>query len=691
MNATVYYQKTQTNPKGQKIYIGEDAYPYVDKHTLIVADGLGGRGGYPHTKIDRRILDKSAFYDIVFAPVFSADVSEEFRTFVTNSFAEIFETKDYYFENYATTRSSGYYASRLASAITLYELKYNDDFKKEAVFAQMKTLPDQEKQAYAQQLGDKLTVLLREKLSTIAQNVGFCMETVVAGAYLLPSTLTVALIDEHEGDADVLYLWVGDSRGYVWDADGLGQVTEDHEKDEAMTNIISLTKPFRVEGRVINVKKPCLLFNASDGCYKCPVFASPFDLEYIFLMAIDLSASFEQFSAFLCEQFAQLGQHDDSNTMALIPLGFDTYASVQQAVRARMRAIDESVVKQLPGILEIDYPGELHKLEMQLKEKTSSETQGLIEQEEIAEFVRAHMERAKYKPYTKELAKLIERNDAYIFRHEEVIGGIRAWVKRHWIEYPQLKKYSPAAKKLLPLAADGMDPFTLYAALRSRLSAVKAEHADNLAEMIEKLRETSVALEKILARVSDIKQANALDEEDFLDEACSMREVLDMMKAIDRRETPAMIKYRVVVQEIQKLNSAYAEFDACAVESVLNEIILGTLDLKKIKMHVNERAAIEVLLQEYEELEARIAASEDEINELPYKHLQAYWSANCDTLVAEIRREQPELLPDPAALSQEMEALVQKAEELRRCCELRERIYAEYDVIYRRFYEESKL
>ena len=115
MRSVLYHQKQKTDPSGRRIYIGEDAYPYAGDGIFIVADGLGGRGGYPHTRIDRRILDRERFYGLVFAPVFGENVSEEFRAFVTDSFREIFETKDYYFENSATTRSSGYFASGLSA------------------------------------------------------------------------------------------------------------------------------------------------------------------------------------------------------------------------------------------------------------------------------------------------------------------------------------------------------------------------------------------------------------------------------------------------------------------------------------------------------------------------------------------------------------------------------------------------
>ena len=45
---------------------------------------------------------------------------------------------------------------------------------------------------------------------------------------LLPTTLTIALVNEKETNVDILYLWAGDSRGYLWNSDGLAQLTDDH-------------------------------------------------------------------------------------------------------------------------------------------------------------------------------------------------------------------------------------------------------------------------------------------------------------------------------------------------------------------------------------------------------------------------------------------------------------------------------
>lgn len=695
MNAILYHQKMKDDLKGRRIYIGEDAYPYADKQIIVVADGLGGRGGYPHTKINPQILEENLFYDIVFAPVFTESVSDEFKAFVTNSFREIFETKDYYFENSATTRSSGYFASRLVTAIALYELKYNESFKKETVFQQFKEATDEQKGAFSQQLGDKLATLLHEKLSIIARNVGFEVETKISGAYLLPSTLTIALIDEHDEDADVLYFWAGDSRGYLWDEQGLGQVTEDHEKDETMTNLITLTKPFRIESRFLNVKKPCLLFNATDGCYKCPVFDSPFDLEYIFLKSIDESSNFEESSVYLANQFKEIGRHDDSNTMALLSLGFDNFESIQSAVRERLAVIDNTIISQLPGILQINYPAELQQIEAQINESLFAVKDRLISQESIVSFVNTQMETSSYRPFVKEMTDVMEESNACISRQKSLIAEIKLWIQRHWIEFPQLKKHSSVAHDFKGgfLGFGKKNPFEQHAEMRARLNDARAEHTHSVEAIIEKMRETSAHFETVLNQLTDIKQASAFDYNTFLDDETSMLQIIDFIKAISKKDTPALVKHKAIVREIKELNQLYVDFDAPAVEEVLNSVILGTFDLRSMKMHPNDLAQIDALLTEYDELKTKIAMLDNEMNLLDDKYLLSYWNEKHEDLILNIWQNDRSLIPESllTIIEEGMVGLKEKQAEMKRCCEIREKLYSDYDVVYRRVYEESKI
>lgn len=426
MKMTMHYQKTRIDKDGRKIFIGEDAHPYSDGKIIIVADGLGGRGGYPHTKIRKDIVNKETFYQNVFAPLFENTPSEDFVNYAVNSFEEIFKTADYYFETDETMRSSGYFASRLVTVITLYLLKYSGLFSAEELFAKTDEVLDlDKKEEIIAEFCSNFARELKAKLQEVSTNLNLVVESSLSGAYLLPSTLTVALPREKEGCLDVIYLWAGDSRGYIWCENGLMQITEDHEEHETMTNLITLSKPFKIEGAYLEgIAKPCILFNASDGCYKCPIFASPFDLEYIFIDAINQSADFNGVSEILKQTFKVIGTHDDSNTMALYTFGWESYEELKQSVKNRLAFISENIIKKLPGILEIDYAHELSVATNELP-KALEFCEDLLADESIKNYLIQKMIQTGYAPYREELEKTVENNRNTIRRYLDEYSTIK--------------------------------------------------------------------------------------------------------------------------------------------------------------------------------------------------------------------------------------------------------------------------
>ncbi|MBQ3016460.1 MAG: hypothetical protein IJD79_06755 [Clostridia bacterium] len=412
MNSILYHQMKSVI-QAKDVYLGEDAYPYADDSLLIVSDGLGGRGGYHHKRFFHDILEEDKIYDILFAPVFEKEVSSEIRSFIVGSFSELYKTKDYYFTLKETMKCSGYFASRIITAIALYELKYNEDFEKQKIFEALRAVDGEEREALAQEYGDKLAIQIRKKLEKVAAQGNFLLESSFTGAYLLPATLTIALMDETESSVDVLYLWAGDSRAYIWDKDGLAQITEDQEKNEVMTNLITLTKPFRVEGHFASFTKPCLVFNTSDGIYKSNAFESPLDLEYeIMRTTLNMDESFEITPTCFEEAMNNfssdlniIGKHDDSNTIALRAFGFADFEEVKKMLSDRLEYIKSNMLTRLSDLFSRSFSKELREKGFEREDQLI-----LLKDEFIADAgVREHIAeklKDKYKP---------SEEDAYIF------------------------------------------------------------------------------------------------------------------------------------------------------------------------------------------------------------------------------------------------------------------------------------
>ena len=418
----VYNQKEKEDQKTNvKYYLGEDTLPYERDGILLVADGLGGRGGYPHTEFktcvfaigeDDRVyptpLNADNFYDLLFEDIFRdnddnvVDVDDEFKKYVTDSFKELIELLEN--GNYAQyPKCSGYFASRLVAAIALYEIEYFPLINVSDFFIEIKKHPEYI-QDIIDTLASKLTKAIKLKLQKIASEWGLKIETSVIGAYLLPSTINIAIVNEEKDKLDVIYLWAGDSRAYVWDRQkGLGQITEDHEKGETMYNLVNLTNDFTLEARYVEYDKPCVLFNASDGCYKCNCYSSPLQMELTILNAIKDSESFDETSLKLREQYKLIGKHDDSNTMALHAYGYgddaaSTFKALKKDAIERIKDIEE-LIKVLPDVLTTNYEAKEQELEYKKDSYLKSKASEWIELPSVKAFVKKLMIESEYQPY----------------------------------------------------------------------------------------------------------------------------------------------------------------------------------------------------------------------------------------------------------------------------------------------------
>lgn len=400
----VYNQRIQKwEPK---VYIGEDAHPYAKDGILLVADGLGGRGGYPHKKVDRGIIDRDKFYDLVFGDVFKGNVDEDFVNYVVNGFSEIFEMKDYYFECERAIRTSGYFASRLVAAIALYEIKYVKTFDREKLFDDIQNHQDTIDRVLSE-YAKRLAKEIRDKLEKIAKKIGLEIETSVTGAYLLPTTLQIALTKEEKNVVKSVFLWAGDSRAYMWNKDGLAQITDDHENGETMYNLVCLSRDFKIEARYESFQKPCVLFVATDGCYKCSCYSSPLEMEMTFLNAFNDADTFEDAAKNFEEVYDRIGRHDDSNSMALQSFGYDNednardYDIFKNAVKERLKHIQQNIIRKLPDIFEVNYSEESRRIEEMKNDIVFENATEWINSQKVFEYVSRLMTDAQYEPFFK--------------------------------------------------------------------------------------------------------------------------------------------------------------------------------------------------------------------------------------------------------------------------------------------------
>ena len=690
MNMLLHHQKRRNFIDGSFVNIGEDGCPYADNELLIVADGLGGRGGYPHTKINPAILNPELFYNNFIAPVVGmADLN--YAKVVTDSFHELFELGPKYFSGTATMRTSGYFASRLVTAIVLHALKFNPDFRRDVIFDNIRRMEGEQQKQYIDSVRNRLAAIIQVQLTEIANRMGLELESKTKGSYLLPTTLTVALINETADGLDVLYLWAGDSRGYIWNTEGLAQITDDHERDETMTNLITLTKPFQLEARLFKTSKPAILFNATDGCYKCPCFASAFDLEYVFLQAINTSNSFEETASNLDKQFTVIGTHDDSNTMALTSFGYESFELIKAAVAQRLADLQEHIINELPGILERDYEDELNQIDEQMEGGIFAVKDALIEIEPIVEFVKQSMVDEGYAPYNQELILLQKKLEELSAAEENQKENIIKWVQYYWLRTPCLKKYTAAKSGFFR-----GDSYEKIAEMEAKCSEEKQRYVDTYTKIIEDLNESIAVVVGMRDSILNLEAPHDKDMRWRL--AQSLKSSYDLLDKIEDGIVKGRIertfsRYYRGNSDINDLTRRYVKQEKNIVMALADEIIKGDFRVDGLPMPQECRLAIESYLKALQDISEARKEVYAEINGLKDKHLMSYWAARLCDLILIIRREHSELIPEEikSRIADNIGDLQAKHDELENCLVVRNQLYDIYNKSYYRYFEESAL
>lgn len=745
-----HQQRSYNTFADKELNVGEDAKPYADEKLILVADGLGGRGGFPHTELDRGMLEKDRLVDVAFSPVFDLEGEkyEDLKKFIQESFSDLFALKEIYGRDFYSSKGSGYFASHLIAAIALYLLRFDARFDIDALFencekakarAQIKEMgakkegekaptppanaesEDKNAESKTQIEANKaksetenavekaenapvkaentvenaesapakaesalskeellkkfaldFSAALKEKLAAIAQNAGLKNESRLKGTYLLPTTLSVTLMREREESVDLICLWAGDSRAYYWNEEGLAQISDDHEIGGTMTNLISLAKDFRLQICSLKVKKPCLVFNATDGVYKCMMFASPLDLESLLLQAIRASESVEQLEENLDKIYENIGRHDDSNSLAAVTFGYADFGALKAAARKRSDEIEREIVSRLPGILTRDYRAEYEKADAEFISSLLKVKDKAIAVPEVLAAITRQMKERKYAPFEKEVAEIKGKIRSKELEIRACREEIASKVASHWIKKPTLRKLSgkdlPLFKKGLYKKVEGIDE------LKKAYASGCDEEIDELQKQVEKFCECGDKLRDVIT-VKDTAQA----AEESLER---IEEVVKKLKARARGKNEIYKQYFSDLEDIEKVSKEMMQEDEAEIEKLAEEIFSGKRTLGGTSGELE--AEMSAILAKKTEAEAEISALNGRLKEIEKPYAERFWNEFTRELIVtdECRAaiEKHEELTE-AAKAGEAE---KKRAELEVLLEKRQELYAEYEKNYQR-------
>ena len=246
MFGKMYYQ-TEKDFRGNHYWRGEDARPYVCDDYLFVADGLGGSGGFPHDEMNPSFFEHNYRKALLFYPCHREDQIEQaddeiLDSYLSENFVELEAIRAIPSVPRIMKKHSGYFASRIVSCILLNLLRHEDSLVPSSLFSGLSALTDELSiQKRINEYADRLRQRILDQLTRVADGANLNKKNGDVKDLLLPTTLSLALFHANEnGSVDVICLWAGDSRICALFPDGAVQLTKDDEKNEAITNLISL-------------------------------------------------------------------------------------------------------------------------------------------------------------------------------------------------------------------------------------------------------------------------------------------------------------------------------------------------------------------------------------------------------------------------------------------------------------------
>lgn len=156
-----------------------------------------------------------------------------------------------------------------------------------------------------------------------------------------PTTAAVIVCAPANGKINATCIWAGDSRCYMLDSSGLMQLTDDDingldamenlTADGGLTNVISASSKIRLHSKQIEIKKPCLLFAATDGCFG--YLTTPMEFEFLLVDTLLHSKSISEWENNL-QSFLQDVAGDDFSLCGC-SLGYGTLDNLQNQFKQR--------------------------------------------------------------------------------------------------------------------------------------------------------------------------------------------------------------------------------------------------------------------------------------------------------------------------------------------------------------------
>lgn len=690
MRLTVYRQSFKTRADGTIVYKGEDARPYVDDQLFFVADGLGGAASIRHQSFREGLFDSETLLDTLFAGVYEDYNDERFVKYVTDSFFELFAVKDCYTDNINNLKKSGYFASRIVTAILLHEMLYQSDYSADAIFKRYAAAEAEGKtEEVLRDLGNHFKQRIQDNLRKIAANANLVYESSYSGLALLGSTLCATIYRETEDAVEAIYLTAGDSRPYVWNGEsGLCQLLADQEgKDGGMTNYIRANEDadFDIRCHYFQFTKPCVLFNASDGCFDSGKFVSQLAFEKLILESSQQAEYAQQLADALTDFFVDYGRHDDSSTIAMKFFGFDGFDGFKEAAAKRLAELDSTYLQVMPDLLDADYVLEYEECARTFPAKLSA-LKGKFEAEEATvRYCGDYIRSGQYAPFEAAIEAINAKIDAEKDKVKDAKVGIDAIIAQNFVKFlptpthTHMERWSDRyhTERIYHIEARYHEQASDYMAQLERYKREFDRSVESLSSLLEQIYEIGVP--------EHFEDFDAVSYQIVENCEQSMDELFSFFASLKAHKQEAVKRLtqqrRIYIERNVKLAQKYPQH----VKEIRKMLESGNLRLEDIALFPDDKQALrghlDWLAEAYTEMK-RLSGEAKE--EALHKAIETYWTENYSRIISEIVADDRVRISE--SLRSEADALLhemhEQTREIREKSELQSRLFARYDTVY---------
>lgn len=447
----IHYSQQSRNIGSYVFNKGEDTLPFVCDDFMLVADGLGGDGFFTHTQMNPLMWNKKERQNLFEVPENDVELKSYFDCLFEEMDRESIDGLKpiRYIDNPKYELHSGYFGSRITAYAFVSLLKQDARFMPHNLFqtldgTQDKTLYQKILDDYSASLCDALI----EKIKLFAERGNFVLESDRNSAKLLPTTLASAIYRNLGEEIQVICLWAGDSRIVAQLADGCVQLTADDEKDEGMTNLISLSIKPRLNVREYRFKHPFALFAVSDGTFDDMGGSLCFEAMVILdAMSSDSQDAMQQ----MWKKLFEVRSTDDSASIAYYFFGMDSMESSRSFSASRIAEINEKYMSLLPDLFSADFEVELQRLKRKTKNALRPFQDAIKADSHVVETYAEDEQKSPSPTYAQALSEIENEKRNLDNEKAKICKQIRSYYEQNWLNYRPIsceRRLNDLAKQL---------------------------------------------------------------------------------------------------------------------------------------------------------------------------------------------------------------------------------------------------